>query len=114
MIDTSRFVATYTQTLQSLFGKPVDRCSKFEQYTALVRMITNTAITNKTIPEDKTAYIKENQILFNKATFEKDAIIMKHLKSKKVYLMKENDKILSFEFEGFPYLAIWSKPKSHS
>ena len=47
-------------------------------------------------------------------TFKNDAVIMKGLKSKKITLKKKgSDKpILSMYYEGFPYLAIWSKPKS--
>ena len=44
-------------------------------------------------------------------TFEKDAVIMKNIKSNKVtlYNKKEKQKILEFDFSGFPYLAFWSK-----
>lgn len=55
-------------------------------------------------------YFKENRIFLDKHTFEKDAIIMKNLKSKKVFLRTEQKKVLSFDFTGFKYLAIWSKP----
>lgn len=55
-------------------------------------------------------YFKENRIFLDKHTFEKDAIIMENLKSKKVYLRTEQKKVLSFDFTGFKYLAIWSKP----
>lgn len=53
-------------------------------------------------------------IPLNSSTFGNDAIIMKGLKSKKVSLKKKNQDVpvLSFYYEGFPYLAIWSKPKS--
>ncbi len=54
-------------------------------------------------------YFKENRIFLDKHTFEKDAIIMKNLKSNKVYLKTEQKKILCFDFTGFKYLAIWSK-----
>ena len=57
--------------------------------------------TSKTIP-------------INVSTFSNDAIIMKGLTSKKISLKKKgrNSPILSMYYEGFPYLAIWSKPKS--
>ena len=53
-------------------------------------------------------------IPLNTETFKNDAIIMKGLKSKKITLKnKNNDKpILSLYYEGFPYLALWSKPKA--
>lgn len=53
-------------------------------------------------------------IPLNIETFKNDAIIMKGLKSKKISLKKKGiDKpVLSFYYEGFPYIAIWSKPKA--
>ncbi len=61
-------------------------------------------------PEKSSKFIKENRIFLDKKTFDKDAIIMKHITSKKVYLKTESKTILAFTFEKFPYLAIWSKP----
>lgn len=65
----------------------------------------------KTKPERK-KFLKENRIFLDKKTFENDAIIMKNLKSDKVYLKTEAKTILSFSFKDFPYLAIWSKPEA--
>ncbi len=47
-------------------------------------------------------------------TFDHDALIMKGLKSKKISLKKKGREtpILNLYYEGFPYLAIWSKPKA--
>ena len=47
-------------------------------------------------------------------TFRNDAIVMKGLKSKKISLKKKdlNEPILTMNYEGFPYLAIWSKLRS--
>ena len=55
--------------------------------------------TPKTIPIDKD-------------TFKNDAVIMKGLTSKKISLKKKGRfaPILSLNYKGFPYLAIWSKP----
>ena len=53
-------------------------------------------------------------IPLNIHTFDNDAVIMKGLKSKKITLKKKNMEkpILSLYYEGFPYIALWSKPKS--
>lgn len=64
----------------------------------------------KNSPEKLNKFIKENRIFLDNKTFENDAIIMKNIKSRKVYLKTESKTVLSFEFEKFPYLAIWSKP----
>lgn len=55
--------------------------------------------------------LKENTIDLLPDTFEKDAIIMKNLKSNQVtlYNKKTNQKVLDFDFTGFSYLALWSK-----
>lgn len=60
-------------------------------------------------PEKLNKFVRENRIFLDKKTFENDAIIMKNIKSRKVYLKTETKTILSFEFKNFPYLAIWSK-----
>lgn len=63
-------------------------------------------------PEKTNKFIRENRIFLDSKTFENDAIIMKNIKSRKVYLKTETKNVLSFEFEQFPYLAIWSKPEA--
>ncbi len=63
-------------------------------------------------PEKTNKFIRENRIFLDKKTFEKDAIIMKNLKSNKVYLKTETKTVLQFDFKEFPYLAIWSKPEA--
>ena len=69
--------------------------------------LENGLISNEKAPN----ILKNNSIDLIPDTFEKDAIIMKNLKSNKVTLFnkKENKKILEFDFTGFPYLAFWSK-----
>lgn len=55
--------------------------------------------------------LEENKIKLKNNSFDEDAIIMKDINSNKVILQnnKTNNKILEFDFTGFPYLAIWSK-----
>ena len=55
--------------------------------------------------------LKDNKICLKEDTFDNDAVIMKNIKSNKVVLQnhKINQKILEFDFSGFPYLALWSK-----
>lgn len=63
----------------------------------------------KTKPERR-KFLKENRIFLDRKIFDNDAIIMKNLKSDRVYLKTETKTILSFSFKDFPDLAIWSKP----
>lgn len=62
----------------------------------------------------KNIMANKRQIILNEHTFENDAIIMKGLKSTKISLKnkKENKTLLTFDYTGFPYLAIWSKNNS--
>ena len=55
--------------------------------------------------------LQDNKICLKEDTFDNDAVIMKNLKSNKVILQNHetNQKILEFDFTGFPYLALWSK-----
>lgn len=46
--------------------------------------------------------------------FDKDALVFKDLKSKKVTLeSQKHGKILSLDFEDFPFLGIWAKPNGN-
>lgn len=55
--------------------------------------------------------LQDNKIWLKEDTFDNDAVIMKNIKSNKVVLQNHetNQKILEFDFIGFPYLALWSK-----
>lgn len=55
--------------------------------------------------------LQDNKIWLKEDTFDNDAVIMKNIKSNKVVLQNHetNQKILEFDFTGFPYLALWSK-----
>ena len=61
--------------------------------------------------ETISSILENNKIKLDKDIFNEDAIIMKKISSNKVMLKnkKANKTELEFNFEGFPYLAIWSK-----
>ena len=55
----------------------------------------------------------ENGIIdLNYTLFEKDALVFKHLQSNELTLLKKKEPVLSVQFEGFPYLGIWTKPNA--
>lgn len=62
----------------------------------------------------KNILYKDKAIVLEKDSFRNDAIIMKGLTSNQISLKtkRENKKILTVDFSGFPYLAIWSKPNA--
>ena len=49
------------------------------------------------------------ELKLNSNSFDNDAIIMSDIDSKKVLVKEDGKPVLEFEFEGFPYFAIWSK-----
>ena len=54
------------------------------------------------------------KLVLDENSFENDAIIFKGLKSSKLCVKDKqtNEIMIEFEFEGFPYLAIWSKKEA--
>lgn len=58
--------------------------------------------------------ILENKkvVPLNASSFSNDAIIMKGLKSNKVSLKNNGETVLTMDFTGFPYLAVWTKPRA--
>lgn len=62
----------------------------------------------------KNILYKDKAIVLEKESFKNDAIIMKGLTSHNISLKtkRDNKKILTFDFSGFPYLALWSKPNA--
>lgn len=52
MIDTRKFIEIYKNTIESHYGKPLEKCSNIEKYTALVRMIAHTATINRSKTQD--------------------------------------------------------------
>ena len=53
-----------------------------------------------------------NTISLDYSLFEKDALVFKHLNSNELTLLENGKEVLSVQFEGFPYLGIWTKPNA--
>ncbi|WP_194768724.1 aldose 1-epimerase family protein [Tamlana sp. I1] len=61
--------------------------------------------------ETETVFNNNNTLALTHELFDKDALIFKDLKSKKVTLKSKNHgNILSVSYIDFPYLGIWAKP----
>lgn len=60
----------------------------------------------------KNRIIDKKKVLIDSHTFDNDALIMKGIKSHKVSLKNKEKTVLTMDFTGFPYLAVWSKPKA--
>ena len=60
----------------------------------------------------KNIIVNKRVIPLNANSFINDAIIMKGLKSNKISLTNAEKTVLTMDFTGFPYLAVWTKPKA--
>lgn len=105
------------QMIFGLGGHPAFQCEycsgkyrlEFEDIEDDVEVYQLTDGLVKEFPEKTSKFIKENRIFLDKNTFKNDALILKNLKSKTIYLKTETKTILAFNFKDFPYLGIWSK-----
>ncbi|PLY06179.1 MAG: aldose epimerase [Arcobacter sp.] len=53
----------------------------------------------------------DKKLYLNKKVFKNDALVIENLKEKTILFKNDiNDKFIRVEFEGFPYLGLWSKP----
>lgn len=60
----------------------------------------------------KNVMLDKRKLPINPHSFDNDALIMKGLTSHRISLKKKsgNKTLLTMDFDGFPYLAVWSKP----
>lgn len=50
-----------------------------------------------------------NKIKLEYSLFEKDALVFKNLLSNEVSILRNNKKYITVNFEGFPYIGVWTK-----
>ena len=60
----------------------------------------------------KNLLIQDKYLLLDEHTFDNDALIIKGIQNKTISLVNKRTrkKVLTFKFDGWPYLGIWSKP----
>lgn len=60
----------------------------------------------------KNRLIQDKYLLLDEHTFDNDALIIKGIQNKKISLKNKRTrkKVLTFEYDNWPYLGIWSKP----
>ena len=79
---------------------------QFEESEHLVsHQLENDLLSNKTI-EIQTS---NGKLPLTYSLFEKDALIFKQLKSKKISIVENTTPILNLEFKDFPHFGIWTK-----
>lgn len=106
----------------SIGGHPAFMCPLFEnenfedyyfefnkkENAKIMNLDSNTGYFSNTESE----FLKDESIInLNLDLFKNDAIVFKNLKSNLITLKSnKNNRELSMDFTGFPYLAIWTKP----
>lgn len=98
------------------FQLPIEKHLSFEDYflelnlkETAQRWTLENGLTNQPEPFLE----NENIIHLNHQLFEKDAIVFKHLRSASIALRSQKSEHgLSMNFDGFPYLGIWSAPNA--
>lgn len=80
---------------------------QFEQAELLERYLLDSGLfSGKT---ELMAPTSQNELPLTHGLFAKDAIIFKSLKSKNMRLLQNEKEVLTMQFEGFPFMGIWTK-----
>ena len=77
-----------------------EKLIRFELENDLLSNVTNSIQRN------------ENNVTLHYDLFEKDALVFKKIKSKKITLLENKEPFLCIQFDDFPSLGIWTKPKA--
>lgn len=96
------------------FAFPFHETNEFEAYSIVFDQLEDASFlleNNDFLLTRKTASFKGEAMPINAYTFTQGSFILSNLKSKHVYLQTTHkDKKIRLDFEGFPYLGIWSMP----
>ncbi|MEQ8240265.1 MAG: aldose 1-epimerase family protein [Cyclobacteriaceae bacterium] len=66
-------------------------------------------LNNGVFDDSRVAALMDGQLPVERHTFDKDALVFKNLSSNEAHLLTGEHPFLSFKFDGFPFLGIWSK-----
>lgn len=112
VINKNRFSMPFSIGAHPAFALP----GQFENYSLdfefseeLIRFeLENDLLSNVTnsIPQNG------NNVALHYDLFEKDALVFKKIKSKKITLLENEKPFLRVRFDDFPSLGIWTKPKA--
>lgn len=98
------------------FNCPLTANETFEDYyfefekkeTAMIYQLTENGLFKR---ELSSCLDQQSTIDINKDLFKNDALVFQNLLSNKISLRSKNSKrSVSMDFEGFPFLGLWSKP----
>ena len=90
--------------------------SDFEDYSLLFEkddVLVNHELENENFNGKTVAVpLKNHQLPLSYSLFEKDAIVLKKINSKKVTLIRQSVPYLALDFKEFHNLGIWTKPEA--
>ena len=114
VINKSNKTMPFSIGAHPAFNWPLDNERKQDSYFEFkdAEKLERLPLTKNGISEDKeTISLCNNIMALNKKVFKNDALVLENLKNKTILLKNDlNDKFIKVEFEGFPYLGLWSKP----
>ncbi|EKQ56436.1 MULTISPECIES: aldose 1-epimerase family protein [unclassified Clostridium] len=99
------------------FMCPIEKGEALEDYYLKFNKVENSSIMcfdeNVYFTHNKKEYLINSDIIeLKKEVFKNDALVFNDLKSNKITIKsRNNNKSLSVEFDGFPYLGIWAPAK---
>ncbi len=96
------------------FNWPLDNERKNDSYFKFyeIKELERFPLTKDGISDKKEkVFLDKEKLSLNKKVFKDDALVLENLKNKTILFANDiNDKFIRVEFEGFPYLGLWSKP----
>ena len=114
VINKSNKTMPFSIGAHPAFNWPLDNERKQDSYFEFkdAEKLERLPLTKNGISENKeTISLCNNIMTLNKKVFKNDALVLENLKNKTILLKNDlNDKFIKVEFEGFPYLGLWSKP----
>lgn len=100
------------------FTCPYYETNEFEAYSIVFEQLEDASFlleNNDLLLSRKATSFKGEAMPINAYTFTGGSLILSNLKSKHVYLQTTHkDKKIRLDFEGFPYLGVWSMPNMES
>lgn len=100
------------------FNCPIEEGKKYEDYFLEFEFPENEStylLSKEGLVQNKTKSLLKNsrQLHLNDHIFDDDALIFKHLKSRKVVLKSNGSPSqIEVDYPHFPYLGIWAKPRA--
>ena len=117
VVNTSEHNMPVSIGAHPAFNCPLDDQTTLEDYYLKFEKIENSKkhlLNENGLFNDETedCLVNTDILQLNESIFNKDALVFKDLKSRKISLHGPTGKLLSVSYPYFPFMGIWSKPKA--